>query len=192
MARPSKLTEKQWAEIQRRYLAGEKVRALAREFGVSEGAIRARVVAQCAEIKEVAHQIVATEERFSALPVSAQVSARTLANELREISSHLASAAKYGAMTAHRLSSIAHQQTDKIDEAADINENAGAIKAVMALTRGANDAATIGLNLLAANKDQVKRINESGPTDEQGNPLATDIGTDPAEAAKAYLQLMSG
>ena len=188
MARPSKLTEKQWAEIQRRYLAGEKVRALAREFGVSEGAIRARVVAQCAEIKEVAHQIVATEERFNSLPVSAQISARTLADDLRAISSHLASAAKFGAMTAHRLSAIAHQQTEKIDDMGEIEDNESAIKSVMVMTRGANDAAAIGLNLLAANKGVV---NPSSNGADSAEPIASRT-TDPIEAARLYKEIMGG
>ena len=159
MARPSKLTDKQWAEVERRHLKGEKARALAREFGVSEGAIRLRVSTQSAEIKEVANQIIAVEERFNSLPVSAQISARSLADELRAISKHLASAAKFGSMTAHRLSAIAHAQTDRLDDAASLEENTEALKSVMAMTKGANDAAAIGLNLLAANKDMVKNAN---------------------------------
>lgn len=155
MARPSKLTDKQWAEIERRHLKGEKIRALAREFGVSEGAIRARVSTQSAEIKEVAKQIVATEERFNALPVSAQVSARSLADDLKSISSHLASAAKYGAMTAHRLSGIAHGQIEQIDDA-EPEKSMEALQRIGILTKMANSSSEIGLNLLNANKEMVK------------------------------------
>jgi len=42
MGRKSSLTEKQWSEIGRRLVAGEKGRALAREFEVSEAIIRKR------------------------------------------------------------------------------------------------------------------------------------------------------
>lgn len=153
MARPSKLSEKQWAEIERRHLAGETIRSLGREFKVSESTIRDRISAQCAEIKSVAKQIVDTDARLQALPVSAQVSARSLADDLKAISTHLASAAKFGSMTAHRLSAIAHAQSDQIDETASLEENAAAVKSVVVMTGAANEAAKISLNLLAANKD---------------------------------------
>lgn len=184
MGRPSKLTDKQWTEVERRHVNGEKIRALAREYGVAEGSIRARVSTQTSEIKAVAHQIVAAEERFNALPVSAQVSAQSLVNELRAISGHLASAARYGSMTAHRLSVIAHGQTDLIDESASLDANADALKSVMALTRGANEAATIGLNLLAANKG-IKMSH--GPEDMPGT-----IPADPIEASRVYQRLING
>lgn len=66
-------------------------------------------------------------------------------------------------MTSHRLSAIAHLQTDRIDEAGTLEENTEALKSVMALTRGANDAAAIGLNLLNANKDAAKPLPEEVP-----------------------------
>ena len=163
MARPSKLTANQWAEIEDRHLHGESISSLSKAFGVERATIRDRVSARVVEIKEVAKQIVAVDERLSALPVSARVSAISLADELRAISSNLASAAKYGSMTAHRLSAIAHLQTDMIDDAAPLEENTEALKSVMAMTRGANDAAAIGLTLLAANKEMAKTPAEAVP-----------------------------
>lgn len=159
MARPSKLTDKQWSEIEKRVVAGEKVRPIAREYGVSEGAIRARVTTQAKEIKDVAHQIVETEKRFASLPVSAQISARNLAQDLLAISDHLASAAKYGAMTAHRLSGIANSQAELIDDANPMG-SIETLKGIAALTKTANEASDIALNLINANKKQVERLNE--------------------------------
>ena len=52
MGRPSKLTEKQWAEIGRRLLAGEKAASLAREFKITEGAIVVGVAAEKAKATE--------------------------------------------------------------------------------------------------------------------------------------------
>jgi hypothetical protein len=113
MGRKSSLTEKQWSEIERRLIAGEKGRALAKEFGISEAAIRKRCGAQTKQIKDVANQLVAAETAFSALPISAQISARTLADELKEISMQLAGAARYSAATAHRLfDAINNTQTE--------------------------------------------------------------------------------
>lgn len=47
-----------------------------------------RISTHSAEIKEVANQIVAAEQRFNALPVSAQVSARSLIDEVRKKTSY--------------------------------------------------------------------------------------------------------
>lgn len=90
MGRPSKLTEDQWAKIKVRLLNGESRRAIAKEFGISESSIREKVSAQVTEIKNVAHQIVATEKALQALPISAQLTAQNHASRLRSISDHLA------------------------------------------------------------------------------------------------------
>lgn len=160
MGRKSSLTEKQWSEIERRLLAGEKGRALAREFAVSEAVIRKRFGAQTKQIKDVANQLVAAETAFSALPISAQISARTLADELKEISMHLAGAARYGAATAHRLSGIAHAKVAEIDDAMPLDdESLKALKGISVLTQLANAAAEIPIGLLKANKDQIDQMN---------------------------------
>ncbi len=44
MSRASNLTEQQWQEVERRAGAGESKRALAREFGVSDSALREMLV----------------------------------------------------------------------------------------------------------------------------------------------------
>jgi ABC-type transporter Mla subunit MlaD len=161
MGRKSSLTEKQWQEIEKRLIKGEKGRVLSREFGVSEAAIRKRFGAQTKQIKAVANQLVAAETAFSALPISAQISARTLADELKEISQHLAGAARYGAATAHRLSGIAHNKVSEIDDAAPLNdESLKTLKGISVLTQMANQSAEIGVNLLRANKDSIDAMNK--------------------------------
>lgn len=161
MGRKSSLTEKQWEVIGKRLLKGEKGRVLAREFGVSEAAIRKRFGAQTKQIKDVANQLVAAETAFSALPISAQISARTLADELKEISQHLAGAARYGAATAHRLSGIAHNKVSEIDDAAPLDdESLKTLKGISVLTQMANQSAEIGVNLLRANKDSIDAMNK--------------------------------
>jgi hypothetical protein len=162
MGRPSKLTEKQWLEVERRHLDGESGRKLAIEFGVSEAAIRKRVSTQTKQIKQVANQIIATEQAVKALPLSAQLSAHNLADQLRSISMHLGHAANYGAMTAHRISGIANAQTDLIDESKPLEaDSLETLKGISALTRLANDSAEIGLNLIKANKEAVDNLNKS-------------------------------
>lgn len=155
MGRPSKLTEAQWEEIKRRLLDGESGRALAEEFGVSETAIRKKVSSQVSEIKNVANQIVNTQSALSRLPISSQISAQSLAQRLMSISGHLAGAADYGAATAHRLAGIAHMRAAEIDDATPLTEESvQTLKGIAALTRMANEASEIGVNLLKANKDK--------------------------------------
>lgn len=161
MGRKSPLTEKQWMDIEQRLLLGEKGRVLAREFGVSETAIRKRLGSQTKQIKDVANQLVAAETAFRELPISSQISVRTLADRLKSISEHLCSAAEYGAMTAHRLSGIAQGKVGKIDDAEPLDEaSRKELSDIAVLTRMANEASDIGVNLLKANKDAVEDINK--------------------------------
>lgn len=161
MGRKSALTEKQWQTIEKRILDGEPVRALAREFGISEAAIRKRLGARTNDIKVVANQLVAAENAFAALPIGAQISARTLADRLKGISMNLASAAEYGAMTAHRLTGIAHAKVQEIDDADPFSKESGAaLVGVTALTNLANLAAEIPMSLLRANKELIAAANK--------------------------------
>jgi len=162
MGRKSKLSETQWVEVERKMLEGMPVRAIAREYGVSEAAIRARKSGSVETIKAVANQIVETERAVMALPISAQITAHNLAAKLRAISDDLASAAHYGAKTAHRLNALANSEVQKVDDANPLASVEG-LRGVAALTGLANESAKIGLNLLAANKDTIKQINEEPP-----------------------------
>jgi hypothetical protein len=161
MGRPSKLTDKQWESIGKRLLNGERAAVLAREFGVSKASVSARFSERTETVKSVANQIVETERSLSLLNVSEQIAARSLADELKSISTHLAGAAKFGAMTAHRLSGIAQAKSLEIDDAAPLDDKSRAALAdVAVLGRMANGAAEIGLNLLRANKDTIEDLNK--------------------------------
>lgn len=167
MARPSKLTDKQWAEIEKRLLEGGKPASLAKEFGIDRAAITRKFSQHVKNVKHVANQIVATESALKALPVAQQMQAISLADEMRAMMSHIGGAGKFGAMTAHRLSMIANVQAEKIDEAADFEENAEALKSVMALSRTANEASTIAMNILKVNQSAVNELNNP---DEEPEP----------------------
>ena len=143
--RPSKLTPTQWEEVGKRLCAGESAASLSREYGVSQATISQRF----SELPKAAIRKLGQE--LAAMPVRAQQAVISLADELRSISSHLAAAGRYGAATAHRLQALAHGEVQKIDDAAPL-ESIEALRGVQALTRLANDAASTGLNLLAANK----------------------------------------
>lgn len=161
MGRPSKLSESQRLEIERRLTAGEKPADLAREFKVSPATISRLFSKPVSEIKAVADQLVSAETALRNLPVSQQITALNLAEELRTTSMHLAGAARFGAATAHRLAGIANGNVAKIDDATPLDAaSLESLKGIAVLTRMANDSANIGLNLLAANKEVIKR-NES-------------------------------
>lgn len=162
MGRKSKLTDAQWDQIGKRLLKGEKARPLAREFGISEAAIRARFSARTSQVKAVANQILATEQALKGLDVSSQIDAVNLANELRAISMHLAGAARFGAATAHRLAGIANGQVALVDDA-EPEKSSVALGRIGVLTKLVNEAGAMGLNLLASNKDQVKLANQDAP-----------------------------
>lgn len=166
MGRPSKLSEAQWTEIERRLLEGESRRALAREFGISEGAIRQGISARVEEIKDIAKTMVSVEERLADLPIGSQITTHSLAAKLRAISESLASAAQLGAATAHRLQALANTEVGKVDDANPLG-SVEALKGVSALTRLANDSASIALNLLSANKDTVKQMNDRENEDDK-------------------------
>lgn len=171
MGRPSKLSDAKWEELKQRLAKGEKAADLARKYNVSKAAISTRVSKRIETIKTVANQIVTAEEALSSLSISEQLLTVSIANDLRAISTHLAGAAKYGAATAHRLNGIANAKAQEIDDAAPLNAGSfDALKGISVLTKLANDASQIGVNLLAANKEVIKEMN-TGKSDDPGTLL---------------------
>lgn len=167
MGRPSKLTPAQWAEVERRLLAGETARALGRELGVSEGAIRqrfgttTRVSTQSTQVRETARKIADANLALEALPPGQRSVAIDLAEELRGISASVAKAANLAAKTGHRLHALANSEIAKVDDA-DPMASAETLKGISVLTKMGNDSLLPALNLLAANKD---RMQEPPPAD---------------------------
>ena len=159
MGRKSKLNEKQWAEVQRRMLDGEPIRALAREFGVSEGSLRAQKSKRVETIKEVANQVVATECAIKSLDFDAQCAVNDYASKLRAMASNLLSAAHSGSVTSARLAAIAEKESQKINPDEPM-ESAEQLQAIAALNRLGNDAAAIGLQVIKLNQDAIKDVGD--------------------------------
>lgn len=155
MGRKSKITEKQRADIERRLSAGEKPSDLAREYGVNRSAISRGFSQQLKAVKAVANQIVTAEVALRALPVAQQLSAISLADQLRAMSGHVAGAAVLGAATAHKLAGIANSQVAKIDPDAPM-ESQDVLQAISALTKMSNDAASVPMALMTLNKDAMR------------------------------------
>ncbi|MBB2928384.1 Hin recombinase [Paraburkholderia silvatlantica] len=175
MGRKSALTPEQWAQIERRHLVdGESLNSLAAEFGVNESSLRRKIKPNKAELPNGAKplQALAQEkveadlasrriaEQIAELPMSRQTIVNDLAQKLTAISGHLASAAEYGAATAHRLSGIAHAEVAKIDDTDPMSkQSVMALAGISALTKMANESSEIARDLLRANKDQIERLN---------------------------------
>lgn len=158
MSRPPALSPAQQDEVRRRLAAGEGVRALAREFKTSDATIR-RLSSHSSRVRNVAETLAAAQTALEALPVAHQHDALALAEKLRNISRSLASAAELGARTAHRLHALANSEAAKVDDA-DPAASADRLRGVGVLTKLANDAAHVPLNLLAANRDRVKTLDD--------------------------------
>lgn len=162
MGRPSKLSEAQWEVLKRRLVDGEKAADLAREYGVSKSAISGRVSKRAETVKSVANQIVAADMALKDLSLPEQAMTLNLVDELKAISIHMAGAGRLAAASAHRLSGMAHEQVQKVDDA-EPEKTIVMIQRFGALTKMANEASHIPLNLLAANKESVKLIQKEAP-----------------------------
>ena len=190
MGRPSKLSPSQWSEVERRLLAGETARKLGAEFGISEAGIRKKfganqtVSAQSTKVRIAAEKLAEANTALDLLPAAQRQVAISLADELRQISTHLAGAARFGSATAHRLAGVAHAKVQEMDDANPLStESMEALKNVAALTKMANEAGALGMNLLAANKDRVNRLQDdeaaSGPVMPTFNLTLTTQGEKP-------------
>lgn len=157
MARTSKLTDAQWNDIEKRMLAGEKAAILAKEYGIDRAQITRKITPSVRNVKTVANQLLTAETALKQLPITQQIATLSLVDELRAISTNLASAGKYGAINANRLSGLANAQLNTVDEE-DIESSGVALKMVSVLTDMANEASKVPLGLLNANKDQMQRI----------------------------------
>jgi hypothetical protein len=169
VGRPSKLSPDQWAEIAQRSAAGESSRALAKEFGVDESTVRAKVSPQTPRVREIAAKLAAAQEELATLPIPQQHVALSLAEKLRGISRDLAGAAAYGADTARRLKERANAEATKILAEPQIDVNRMSV--VAGLTKLANESASIAQGLLAGgDRGTLKQIQLL----EQGTPDKPD------------------
>jgi len=169
MGRPSKLTDKQWATFEKRLLAGEKQSDLCREYGVSKQVASARFSGRKTVINDVANQIVNANRNLLNLDQSGQNLAIDLARSLMTISENMAQAAISGSYTSMRLSQIAANQVEKIDDENPI-KSVAVLQTVSTLTKISNDASVIPRSLLESNARKPVKSEE-----ETAQPLTLTI-----------------
>jgi transposase-like protein len=173
MAAKKKLSEDDWARMIERVIAGDAVRAVARDFGVSDTAIRKRVGLQSNLIKDVAKQIVDTKAALEGLQPSLQLVALSFADKMISIQNDLSDVAVAGARSAKILTEAAH---NNLIMAKDIGE--GEVKAVMIAANIANAAGKMGMDLmtLATKPGAMKQPGENeGPGSKLVNLTPEDI-----------------
>ena len=190
MGRKSKLTPEQWTEIERRLVAGERPSHLAKEFGVNPSQVTRRggkdgLAQKTQKIKEVAQSLAQAQSQLATLPVSDQYTAMRLAEKLRNVSDNLAAAAEDGSAISRRLTAIARTEVQKVDDV-DPMSSIPHLKSVSTLMNLAKEASHIPLNLLAANKDRMKGLEEPPP--DAAKPVA---GLTAQEAARVYQDFIS-
>lgn len=110
-------TVKQWKEIEQRFYAGETASNLAREYGITEGAIRNRFGAKKKEAKNLANQIVIVEEALKNTDLTTKTLARSYADKIMAMHDLSADVAINGLNVAKRVGDILNRRmADKMDD----------------------------------------------------------------------------
>lgn len=150
--RPTKLSDRERAEIGRRLALGESKRALAREFKVSEAFIRSNFSAHVAEIKNVATRLAGAELDLQGLPISAQASVRSLTDQLKGLGKTIIETAALNGETARIMSTRALEAASALESDAGLQE----LMLPGAFIEVSNKAASLGVQLMNSQKDAVK------------------------------------
>lgn len=154
MARKSPLSPKQWKEIEQRFYAGERASALAREFGITEAAIRKRFGAKKKDAKRLALQIVAVETEFNSSEMGTKILARTYADKILAMQDLSSDVGINGLTVAKRLGDVltkrVAEKTD--DELMEIEHMRQLMTAGLAI----NAHSKIGMDMMVANNKQPK------------------------------------
>jgi len=164
MGRPSKLSDREWAEAGRRLSSGESYSKVAKDMKVAKSTLVGRFSDRLETIKDVASRLSTAEADLDALPISDQVSVRTLADYQKGITHHAARAAAKGMETANLLQSRALASVQALDQDATVDD----LRLPDALLTVAGKASALGTQMMAANRDANK---------DQGRPTLEDLIT---------------
>jgi hypothetical protein len=204
MGRPSKLTKEQWLQAEHRHVVdGVTIDALSIEFGVSPTALRRKLRPTPAERAKgiptlrhlaarkaaAADALAVVDNEIAELPETRQIIVNDLASRMKAISVHLSCAAETSAATAHKLTMLANAQANRIDPTKPINDKAREIvSSINAITKTANEAGAMGLNLIAAHRVGLPGAADTGPdsvadlTDEELAEEMRKHGIEPPQA----------
>jgi transposase-like protein len=163
MGRKSKLTEDQKADIQARLAAGESCRAVARDIGVNEATLRRNFSTQTKQIQTVAKKLACVEAEVEVLPISTQLTIRSLAANMRTTAANLAAITALNTRTAHRLAKLADKSMNRLeDPEADPDGKAAEILNLATYGSLSHNLSRVGVSLVTAGHP-LKPDEETGP-----------------------------
>ncbi|HAA04778.1 MAG TPA: hypothetical protein DCE18_15630 [Syntrophobacteraceae bacterium] len=163
MGRPSKLSDREWAEVGRRLARGESTRKLAAEYKVAKSTIQDRFSGHVPEIREAAQALASAERTVERMPVSVQVSVRSLADQLKGIQDDYAETAAMGMQAARIV------QTKVLAQARNLPDDPSSedLKPIIAGSETTKSLSSLATNMITANK--------GNPVDEDKPGLAERV-----------------
>jgi hypothetical protein len=170
MRAKNKLTERQWANIERAILKdGESMNAMAKKYGIDESTVRHRVTKlKTEQVEEAAIKLAEGERAIRALKPIERVRARSLADMYIDLSYTLGEAASIGADVHLKM----------IKKASDIAETMGGepskddVKMVMALSSTANSASKLAVDLMNVGKQTMHDAEKAKDKDKEVMTMA--------------------
>jgi len=114
--RKSKLTDEQWLEIARRRLSGEKVRPLAKEFGVSIAQVSEQCKFRSETIDVVSNQVIEAQIALKTLSIPERNAVNQHVATLLALSEELGCAAIAGAKTSRRIHEAVNRRAEKLND----------------------------------------------------------------------------
>jgi len=191
MGRKSKTTPQQDQKLIERHLAGESIRSLAKEVGISEASLRAKISAQATEIKDVANQLVATEKSLKALPWHSQNLARSRAALMAAIEDNVFAGIVNGSASFVKLTSMANTELLKVDESDLLSDDSKArLSMVAGLNKMANETVAPAMSIVNGNKERLTRVLAEAEVIENDPQNIGSMSV--LDAAKAYQDFVSG
>ena len=156
MGRPSKLDDRQWAEIGRRLANGETATVLAKVFKIGRSTIVERFSGKVTEIKSAAAALASAELVVESMPVSDAASVRALADQLKGVQRDLLLSAQAGARTSAIMAGLAQRQAERLKQRADEEGvvEPDEMRPMVAMIEAGNRASSVGVTLLSAHKSQ--------------------------------------
>lgn len=148
----SRYSDAEWDAALHRYVNGEKIANLAKEYDVSLSTMSSHISERKRLVKQVAKKSFRSQQQVSTLPLNLQGMATSMADNLKMMAMHMSSAGNYGAATAHRFAMLAHEKSAEIDPAdVDLDK----LREINALQETANRAAVVPMDILRQMKDNV-------------------------------------
>lgn len=148
----SKLTHRQWANIERAVLRdGESMNAVAKRYKISESAVRQKLAkARTEQVEEVAIKLATAERDIKALPPMDQMRVRSLADRLADLSYTMGEVAELGMRNALKLTQMKAQRIALL-EAGDSE----GLREVVMLGEAVNKASKLGVDLMTVGKQSL-------------------------------------